>query len=154
MTKLEIRTRLATAEDAEQLAALNQRFNGGDRRPVAEIVKSMRTCSELIVVAELDGKVVGFGCAQSFMSFCYRELLGEITEMYVEDSVRRKGIATSLIACLENHLKARGVTEVKVLTGRRNDAAIRTYENCSYVRDDEVLLKKTLTIDPTNPITS
>jgi ribosomal protein S18 acetylase RimI-like enzyme len=145
---------LATEEDAEQLSTLNQRFNGGGRRPAAEIEESMRTSTELIAVAEMGGKIVGFGCAQSYKSFCYRELLGEITEMYVESSVRRKGIATSLVACLERNLKARGVTEIKVLTGKRNNAAIRTYENCGYTKDDERLLKKTLVTEATDPATS
>lgn len=33
---------------------------------------------------------------------------------------------------------------MKVLTGRRNNAAIRTYEHCNYVKDDEQMLKKRL----------
>jgi ribosomal protein S18 acetylase RimI-like enzyme len=147
---LEIRTRLAVESDAQELARLNQLFNGGDRRPVPEIVESMRTSSELIAVAECDGKIVGFGCAQRFQSFCYEELLGEITELYVEKSARGKGAAASLIAFLETHLKQRGVTEVKVLTGRQNAAAIRTYERCGYAVDDEVLLKKLLSGEPTD----
>lgn len=96
----------------------------------------------MVAVAESDGAIVGFGCAQSFKSFCYRELQGEVTELYVETSARRKGVATSLIACLEEHLISRGVTEIKVLTGSRNEAAIRTYEQCGYIKDDELLLKK------------
>ncbi len=33
---------------------------------------------------------------------------------------------------------------MKVLTGRRNNAAIRTYEHCNYVKDEEQMLKKRL----------
>ncbi|GIP30905.1 GNAT family N-acetyltransferase [Paenibacillus sp. J2TS4] len=139
---MRIKTRPAIEDDAEQLAILNQQFNGGNRRLAAEIVDSMRTCNEIIAVAEIDGQVIGFGCAQSFRSFCYEELLGEITELYVEPSVRRKGVATALITSLEEKLKIRGVTEIKVLTGSRNDRAIRMYERCNYVRDDELLLAK------------
>lgn len=97
-----------------------------------------------LAVAEIGGKIVGFGCAQSFESFCYIELQGEITEMYVEETARRKGIATLLISCLEENLKNRGVLIIKVLTGRQNDVAIKTYEHCNYVKDDELLLKKRL----------
>lgn len=134
---MQLKTRPATEDDAEQLAILNQQFNGGNRRPVAEVVDSMRTCNEIIAVAEIDGQVVGFGCAQSYRSFCYEELLGEITELYVEPTARRKGVATALINCLEEMLITLGVTEIKVLTGRRNDRAIRMYERFNYVRDDE-----------------
>lgn len=105
----------------------------------------MRESSEIIAVAEMDGRVVGFGCAQSFRSFCYKEPLGEITEMYVEEAFRRKGAATALLSCLEMQLRKRGVAEVKILTGRRNHSAIRTYKRCQYEEDDEQLLKKQLT---------
>lgn len=142
---MEIRARLATEQDAGALAELNQEFNGGDRRSAAAIRDSMRQSDELIAVAELGGKVVGFGCAQSFKSFCYQELQGEITELYVEPSARRKGAAASILSCLEEHLAARGVAEIKVLTGKENETAIRTYERCDYEKDDELLLKKRLT---------
>ncbi|NHN34539.1 GNAT family N-acetyltransferase [Paenibacillus sp. S3N08] len=136
------RVRLATSKDAEALSRLNQEFNGGDKRPSAEIIESLNKSNELIAVAVISDNVVGFGCAQSFQSFCYKELQGEITEMYVKEAARRKGIAASLISCLEENLIARGVKSIKVLTGRGNEAAINTYEHCNYVKDDELLLKK------------
>nr|WP_235549223.1 GNAT family N-acetyltransferase [Paenibacillus sp. Root444D2] len=98
----------------------------------------------MIAVAEISSKIVGFGCAQSFYSFCYEEPHGEITELYVEEVARRKGIAIAIITCLEENLRERGVKSIKVLTGRRNNAAIKTYEHCNYVKDDEQMLKKRL----------
>ncbi|CAH0121938.1 MULTISPECIES: GNAT family N-acetyltransferase [unclassified Paenibacillus] len=142
---MEIKVRLATEQDAGALARLNQDFNGGDRRCAAEITDSMRNSDELIAVAEMGGQVVGFGCAQSFKSFCYQELQGEITELYIEPSARRKGAAASILSCLEEHLASRGVAEIKVLTGMDNETAIKTYERCNYEKDDELLLKKRLT---------
>ncbi|NGP61211.1 GNAT family N-acetyltransferase [Paenibacillus thiaminolyticus] len=134
--------RLATIEDAEALSRLNQAFNGGERRPVSEIIESMNRSNEFIAVATMNGKVVGFACAQRFESFCYREAQGEITEMYVEPSARRKGLAVSMISFLEEKLVACGVKHIKILTGSDNDAAIKTYERCGYVQDDELLMQK------------
>ncbi|WII38233.1 GNAT family N-acetyltransferase [Paenibacillus thiaminolyticus] len=134
--------RLATIDDAEALSGLNQAFNGGERRPVAEIIESMNKSGEFIAVATMDGKVAGFACAQRFASFCYREAQGEITEMYVEPSARRKGLAVSMISLLEEKLAAHGVKNIKILTGSDNAAAIKTYERCGYVQDDELLLQK------------
>lgn len=136
--------RLASLSDVEELSRLNLEFNGGEKRPPAKIIERLETNNELIAVAEFDGKIVGFGCAQSFYSFCYDEPCGEITELYVEEAARRKGVAVSIISCLEESLKARGVKSMKVLTGRSNSAAIKTYEQCNYVKDDEQLLKKRL----------
>ena len=141
---LKTRVRLATPKDAEVLSKLNQEFNGGNGRASHEIIESMEKGSELIAVAELDGRVVGFGCAQSFESFCYKELQGEITELYVEEASRRKGIAVSLISYLEEKLRKLGVCRVKVLTGRNNEIAIKTYKHCNYIEDDELLFKKKL----------
>jgi GNAT superfamily N-acetyltransferase len=135
--------RLATESDAEELSRLNQEFNGGEKRPPARIVERIRiNHSEIIAVAEIRGKIVGFGCAQSFYSFCYELPYGEITELYVEEAARRKGIGIAIISFLEINLRERGVKSMKVLTGRRNNAAIKTYERCDYVKDDEQLLKK------------
>lgn len=138
-----VRVRLATLTDAEGLSRLNQEFNGGEKRPPSKIIESLSiNNNELISVAEIDGRIVGFGCAQCFYSFCYEEPYGEITELYVEEAARRKGIAVAIISCLEEKLKERGVKCMKVLTGRRNTAAIKTYEHCNYTMDDEQLLKK------------
>ncbi|WP_405113410.1 GNAT family N-acetyltransferase [Paenibacillus sp. FSL K6-1217] len=141
-----ITVRLASATDAEALSRLNQEFNGGEPRPPAQIIEHLHTNrNECIALAELNGIIVGFGCAQSLYSFCYEEPFGEITELYVQDAARRKGAARAIIACLEEELRERGVRRVKVLTGRRNAAAIRTYEQCGYVKDDEQMLEKPLT---------
>jgi ribosomal protein S18 acetylase RimI-like enzyme len=136
--------RLATKNDAKELSRLNQEFNGGDRSHASEIIESLNKSTELIAVAVINDKVVGFACAQSFKSFCYQELQAEITEMYVEEASRRKGIASSLISFLEGNLQARGVKNIKVLTGRENNSAIKTYEICNYVKDDELVLHKRL----------
>jgi predicted acetyltransferase len=55
---------------------------------------------------------------------------------------RKKGVATLLISCLEVNLKKNGVKRIKVLSGKDNNAAIKTYEHCNYVADDDILLKK------------
>ncbi len=57
---MEIKVRLATENDAEALARLNQEFNGGDKRPSLEIIESLDKSNELIAVAEMAGKVVAF----------------------------------------------------------------------------------------------
>ncbi|WP_306433991.1 MULTISPECIES: GNAT family N-acetyltransferase [Paenibacillus] len=133
---------MATIDDAEALSRLNQAFNGGELRPVSEIIESMNRSDEFIAVATMNGKVAGFACAQRFESFCYREAQGEITEMYVEPSVRRQGLAASMISLLEEMLAACGVKNIKILTGSDNAAAIKTYERCGYVQDNELLLQK------------
>jgi ribosomal protein S18 acetylase RimI-like enzyme len=141
---MDIAVRMAITSDAEQLSKLNQEFNGGNRRPLSDIVECLNKSTELVSVAVDNGNIVGFACAQSFDSFCYEEPQGEITELYVEEASRKRGVATSLISCLELNLQRYGVKRIKVLTGKENNAAIKTYEHCDYIMDDDLLLKKKL----------
>jgi ribosomal protein S18 acetylase RimI-like enzyme len=134
--------RLATETDAMELSRLNQAFNGGEKVNPDKIRDSIRDNDELIVVATLDDRLVGFACAQSVQSFCYANGHGEITEMYVEENARRMGIASLMIALLEKKLVERGVTSIRILTGKSNKAAIHTYLCSDYIMEDEVVLEK------------
>ncbi|GIN56188.1 GNAT family N-acetyltransferase [Lederbergia ruris] len=139
-----VEIRLATVSDAEELSILNQEFNGGARRPILKISESLVKSNELVAVAVRDDRLVGFACAQIFSSFCYEEPQGEITEMYVKELARRKGIATSLLAFLEENFRACGVKEVKILTGAKNIGAQTTYTKSNYTKQNETVLFKKL----------
>nr|WP_232381199.1 GNAT family N-acetyltransferase [Paenibacillus tianjinensis] len=134
--------RRATVDDAEDLARLNFEFNGGEPRPCQDIIASLRSNQELVAVALMLDEVVAFGCAQSYRSFCYPGAYGEITEMYVSEVGRRKGAATALIAFLEQELSYQGVTSVKILTGKTNNPALKTYQASGYITSAETVLLK------------
>lgn len=140
----EIQARLATKMDAIELARLNQEFNGGEEIVPEKIIEHLMTSDEIVVVATLDEKVVGFACGQSFNSFCYSSAVGEITELYVEKNARRLGLANMMISVLEEELISRGVKSMKILTGSKNEAAITTYRKSHYVIDEVVVLEKEL----------
>ncbi|OAX49411.1 GNAT family N-acetyltransferase [Paenibacillus sp. AD87] len=143
MQEENIHIRWANENDAEDLLKLNDAFNGVGTN-MEEVKESLALSNELIALAVIDDQAVGFACAQYFKSFCYRGLQGEITEMYIAEVARRRGLATLLIAFIEEELKARGVTSVKILTGQSNERAIKTYEKSNYARTEEVLLQKKL----------
>lgn len=135
--------RQATVEDAESLLQLNYEFNEV-QMDIAEITESLRVSTELIALAMIGDRVAGFACAQYFRSFCYQSLCGEITEMYVREDARRKGIASLLLTFLEDELRARGVTGVKLITGSKNEIAIKAYETNGYIPQDDLVLHKIL----------
>ncbi|SEN34365.1 MULTISPECIES: GNAT family N-acetyltransferase [unclassified Paenibacillus] len=143
MQEENIHIRWANGNDAEDLLKLNDAFNGVGTT-LEEVKESLALSNELIALAVIDGQAVGFACAQYFKSFCYRGLQGEITEMYIAEVARRRGLATLLIAFIEEELRERGVTSVKILTGQRNERAIKTYVKSNYARTEEVLLQKKL----------
>lgn len=138
-----INIRWATANDAADLVILNDAFNGVGVT-VEEVKDILASSNELVALAVIDDMPVGFICAQYFRTICYRDLQGEITELYITDVARRRGLATLLIAFIEEELKIRGVNCVKVLTGNKNEIAIKTYEGSRYLRKEEVLLQKKL----------
>ncbi|WP_245947872.1 GNAT family N-acetyltransferase [Paenibacillus sambharensis] len=116
----EIVVRRAVSEDAESLMKLNYDFNGV-LMDEEEVRKRLTDSRELVVLGTLDGIPVGFACAQYFQSFCYRNLMGEITEMYVSEEVRRRGLASLMISFIERELLAMGVTSLKILTGKKTN---------------------------------
>lgn len=138
-----INIRLARKDDAESLAKLNEEFNGVGVS-LKHVTESIITGNELIAIAEYNDSIVGFACAQSYTSFCYNYVQGEITEMYVREPYRRKGIAKSLIAFLEERLKLQDVKTVKILTGISNEPAKRLYHSSGYVIKNEAVMQKKL----------
>ncbi|GAB6988758.1 GNAT family N-acetyltransferase [Paenibacillus pini] len=140
----EIYLRWANTDDAADLVVFNDAFNGVGLS-IEEVQDNIAVTSELIALAVMDDLIVGFACAQYFKSFCYRGLQGEITELYITEAARGKGLGTLLISFLEEELSARGVTSVKVLTGNTNENAIKTYEKSRYSKmEKELLLQKKL----------
>nr|WP_116188606.1 GNAT family N-acetyltransferase [Paenibacillus taihuensis] len=133
--------RRATENDAETLVTLNEEFNGV-RMSTSDVISSFSESKEIIALAILDNEPVGFASAQYFRSFCYRDLQGEITEMYIQEPARRKGLATMLITFLEQELQLHGVTSIKIITGSSNNSAVKTYERSNYVKKDYIPLHK------------
>lgn len=136
---LEIRK--ATEEDAAELAVLDSEFNGDTVR-LEHIIECLENNREIIAVASLDSEIIGFACAQYFKSFCYEDLQGEITELYVREEFRRMGAASALISYLERQLNSIGVEEIKIITNARNDVAKSVYESRGYRLKNWVVLVK------------
>ena len=96
--------RIATVNDAEQLNILNNEFNGEGETSIDNIRNSlMNNKQEVVIVAEEDNRLVGFVCVQLKKSFCYDDYMPEITEVYVKQAYRKRGIAGEMISFAENH---------------------------------------------------
>ncbi|MGN0802390.1 MAG: GNAT family N-acetyltransferase [Candidatus Faecivicinus sp.] len=130
--------RQAAPGDAEALFRLNAAFNGEGLGTAAHIERSLREGREIVCIAELDGEAAGFCCAQVTSSMCYMSPVGEITELYVRDGARRRGLARRLVRLAEQLCAARGAEELHLLTGRDNAAARALYASLGYAADDEV----------------
>ena len=132
-------------EDAPILYALNLAFNGDTGVTVEDIRRSLLSCPEVVLLAELDGMPAGFCCAQVHASFCYTAPVAEVTELYVVPAYRRQGCAAALLQTLENDLRARfGVDELHLLTGTDNRTAQAAYEKAGFRLHPEAYMTKRL----------
>lgn len=143
-----MKIRIAVLEDAPQLLKLNSSFNG----PGLTTAESVRQAlaqggSEVVVVAEVTGCLVGFVCLQIKKSFCYDENSAEITEVFVDEPYRRQGIARQMIQFAETYCaETHQTTTFTLLTGQDNLAAQALYRALSYKKTKEVMMEKNLTI--------
>ena len=84
-------------------------------------------------VAELNGLVVG--CVGAWPDINAIESL-ELIRMSVDASVRRKGVATMLIAQVEQYAREERFTKVSLTTLVMMSAACSFYERCGYTRKE------------------
>ena len=119
--------------DIPDFFEMNNKLNDVDCGTLASMKESLRNNkSELIYIAKLDEKAIGFICGQVYSSICYTSNQGEMTELYVREDYRRLGIATMLVKNLENELINNDVHEIKIITGKKNLSAQQLYEKCGY----------------------
>ncbi|WP_286081022.1 GNAT family N-acetyltransferase [Parablautia intestinalis] len=135
--------RLAAGEDAPQLEILNNEFNGVgvSHKYIKQSLLSNER--EIVVVDEEDGIIAGFVCVQLKKSFCYEEYMPEITEVYVSQAYRRKGIASKMIMFAEKFITDHYYAhEWGLLTGKDNKAAQTVYDKLGYQEDGECHFSK------------
>lgn len=74
----------------------------------------------------------------------YAEPLGEITELFVIEEARGQGLGRLIVPFLEDRLRDQGVQSTKVLTGRHNGRAIKTYEKANYKLKNEYVFHRNI----------
>jgi ribosomal protein S18 acetylase RimI-like enzyme len=92
----------------------------------------VQSSSAISLVAEDEGKVVGFAAAAATPPRAV------IYTVNVKPGKRRMGVATALLAALERELKAIGVSEVVLQVEVGNAPAMLLYEKAGYKLDGAV----------------
>jgi GNAT superfamily N-acetyltransferase len=141
---LDLVIRIGSQADAPALARLNIAFNGGDETPerIATRLADPR-CVETPLLAEIDGRAVGFAALRIVPCVFYPEPYVELTELYLEPEYRRVGIGRALVSYAETLERGAGARGLVVLTSLRNQAAQAFYHALGY-RDDDLALWKDL----------
>lgn len=139
----EIVIRRAKTQDTGALFEMNETFNGKGVTSLDRLKTSILSLEqELTLIAEVDGKAAGFCCGQIVWSMSYSDASGEITELYVDESYRRMGIASKMVASMEDVLTNRGVKSFRVCTNINNANARALYSRLGYTLSNEVVYTK------------
>ena len=136
-----IHTRIATPRDAADFIRLNAIFNEITLTQ-AQAAKNLATCTERVILAEVDGRAVGFACVLMLQLVCYPEFGAEITELFVDEAHRRQGVGAALLQHAEQLCREVGANNITICTGFDNVMAQRLYHKLGYINDDIRLRKK------------
>ncbi|MET3292070.1 GNAT family N-acetyltransferase [Brevibacillus fluminis] len=94
--------------------------------------------SELVMVAEQDGEVVGVvvGTIDGTRAYFYR--------LAVDPKVQKSGIGRKLVEAIETRFRQRGVNRVLIMVNQDNEEVIPFYHSLGYELQKYVTLSKKL----------
>lgn len=125
--------RTARPSDAPRLTPLLQVF-GGTYARTEGLAERIAACTgrETALFGELDGRVVGFAFVEVRIAIGDGSPRAELTDLFVLEAYRRRGIGRLLVSAAETHAKARGAETLFLLTGTDNDRAQAFYRAVGY----------------------
>lgn len=139
----ELTISIAVADDAPTIAKLNLLFNEVDESPEAIAARmSDPNCLEMVILAKVADETVGFALVRVVPSVLYSTPHAELTELYVLEEFRQRGIASGLIAFAEQIAVQKGARSILVQTGDDNLSALALYKKHGYEEYDLTLKKK------------
>lgn len=128
-----IAVREAAPDDAPELARMLDAFDHSGATP-EQVERRMIACREVLTtfLAELAGQPVGFACLRLIPHIQGDAPYAELTDIYVDPSARRRGVAGALIAHIESVAIGAGADELVIITGFDNETARRAYHASGY----------------------
>ena len=132
-------------EDAEALSQLLTDFTGLSTTPAQVHQRLVRSQGiEHPILAEIDGQVVGFASLRLVNYLGEDAPYAEVSELFVMERYRHRGIARTLMSELEARARASGASSLAVLTDADNDAAMALYRAMGF-QEFSIALQKWFT---------
>lgn len=103
------------------------------------LAKQIAWDSELVMIAELDERVVGVivGTIEGNRAYFYR--------LAVDPNYQSKGIGRELVDALEAKFEKRGATQIQIMVNQNNESVIPFYQSLGYEVQRYITLTKKLT---------
>ncbi|HVL54820.1 MAG TPA: GNAT family N-acetyltransferase [Vitreimonas sp.] len=135
--------RRATADDAEQIAALltEEGYPGGPTDIVARLER-FASDDARVVVADLDGEVLGFIAFHALPRFEHDDRIVRILALVVDAGVRERGVGHRLMEEAERAAQELGAAFVEVTAGHHRPEARHLYESLGYDATVTAYLRK------------
>jgi GNAT superfamily N-acetyltransferase len=119
----------ASATDAEALADLLGQLGYPTTAEAAETrLERLRVVGDRVVVAELDGRVVGLAHLQVTPAIERERPAAKIGALVVDDGHRGRGVGRALVEAMESEARARGCELLYLTTAERRDDAHAFYQ--------------------------
>ena len=141
--------REATHSDLEGLTRLNAIFN--DSQETAEMMAQRLTHPsrvEIPIIAEIENQIIGFAGLRVVPYLFYTGAHAELTELFVEEHHRRKGIGRALVAYAEQVAQRNDADELILHTAQDNQVGRAFYTALGY-ETLEIVMGKTLAAEQT-----
>lgn len=135
--------RPAAAADAERIAALltDEGYPAG-ATDIAARLQTFSAEGSHVVVADLDGEVLGFLAAHAFPRFEQPGGIVRIIALVVDPGARERGVGKLLMAEAERLGAEAGAAFVEVTAGHHRPEARRMYESIGYDATVTAYLRK------------
>lgn len=126
----DISIRVATPDDAAAIVRLNEALNDV-RSTEAQVRKQIVRCQEVetALLAEVEGRAVGFLCLRLLPQICDPETYAEVSELFVDALHRRRGVARALMERAAAMAEEAGASQLILMTGFKNTDAQRFYHS-------------------------
>jgi len=124
-----LKLRKAEQGDYQAICELSTTLVGfeADRRASFEAV--LAAPDHDLIVAEVDGAVVGYAHLMVYPDLTHGALAGELLGLIVRRDIRRQGIGSALMREIVRLARERGVAELHICTEPDNEVAKRFYES-------------------------
>jgi ribosomal protein S18 acetylase RimI-like enzyme len=114
------------------------------------LIHSVAERNGCILMARAETVTVGFGCA--WVQSDYDMLLRDdarthayVSDIFVEDAWRRRGIALQILSALETEMRSRGCRRIRICSKATNHVALGCYNEAGY-RPYEITFTKDLDV--------
>jgi predicted N-acetyltransferase YhbS len=129
--------RRATEADAIHVASLLTELGYPSAEADARdrLVRSLRSATSCVVVAEADGEVVGVSNAELVPYFPNGSTICRVTALVVSSHHRSRGVGEKLVARIAEFAREHGCSGMEVTSSERRVAAHRFYERLGFSKN-------------------